>query len=126
MRHVVLLVCLVSVTACGLASPSPVDSEFTLAPGQSQTVAGTTLTFVRVTSDSRCPANAICVTAGDAIVRVDVSGRGRSSTHELHTGNMQPVKANDLTIELVEVAPYPFSTSPIDPPSYRVTLRVTR
>ncbi|CAN5865045.1 hypothetical protein BH18ACI5_BH18ACI5_00890 [soil metagenome] len=54
-----------------------------------------------------------------------MSRRGTSSSHELHTANKQPVTANELTIELVEVAPYPFST-PIDPAAYRVTLRVTR
>jgi hypothetical protein len=129
MRYVALLACLLSVTACDLfspTSPSPVSTEFTLAPGQSQAVAGTTLTFAAVTSDSRCPANATCVTAGDATVRVDLSRRGLSSSHLLHTASKQPVTTNDLTIELVEVAPYPFSFSPIDPAAYRVTLRVTR
>jgi hypothetical protein len=129
MRNAALAACLLSVTACDLFSPtgpSAVNTEFTLAPGHSQSVAGTTLTFVGVTSDSRCPANAICVTAGDATVRVDLSRRGTSSSQELHTASKQPVTANDLTIELVEVAPYPFSFSPIDPAAYRVTLRVSR
>jgi hypothetical protein len=129
MRYAALAVCLLSVTACDIfspTSPSPVNTEFTLAPGQSQSVAGTSLTFVGVTADSRCPANAICITAGDATVRVDLSRRGTSSSHELHTASKQPVSANDLTVELLEVAPYPFSFSPIDPAAYRVTLRVTR
>jgi hypothetical protein len=66
------------------------------------------------------------VVAGEAVVRIDVWTDGRSSTHELHTGNMQPAKPADLTIDLVEVAPYPFTSTPIDPAAYRVTLRVTR
>ena len=129
MRYLVLAVCLLSVTACDLfssTSPSPVSTQFTLAPGQSQSVASTTLTFVGVTSDSRCPANAICVTAGDATVRVDLSRRGTTSSHELHAASKQPVTVNELTIELVEIAPYPFLPNPIDPAAYRVTLRVTR
>ncbi|MEO5897136.1 MAG: hypothetical protein ABIS06_15710 [Vicinamibacterales bacterium] len=104
------------------------DARFTLAPGQTETIAGasTRVTFTGVTSDSRCPANAICITGGDALVRIDVWTAGRSSTHELHTGNMQPVKASDLTIELIEVAPYPFSFTPIDPAAYRVTFQAKR
>jgi len=116
------------VTACGPTSPSAVDARFTLAPGQTETIAGasTRVTFVAVTSDSRCPANAFCVVAGEAAVRIDAWTDGRSSTHELRTGSMQPARTGDLTIELVEVAPYPFATTPIDPAAYRVTLRVTR
>jgi hypothetical protein len=131
MRYLVLAICLLSVTACDLfgpSSPSPVNAQFTLAPGQTETIVGasTRVTFVSVTSDSRCPANALCIVAGEAVVRIDVWTDGRSSTHQLRTGNVAPAKADDLTIELVEVAPYPFSTAPIDPASYRVTLRVKR
>jgi len=120
--------CLLSVTACGPTTPSAFDTRFTLAPGQTETIPGasTRVTFVAVISDSRCPANANCVTAGEAVVRIDVWTDGHSSTHELHTGNMQPAKPADLTIELVEVAPYPFSSTAIDPAAYRVTLHVTR
>ncbi len=128
MRCVALIVCLLSATACGPTSPSAVNAQFTLGPGQTETIPGasTRVTFVAVISDSRCPANANCVVAGEAVVRIDVWTDGRSSTHELHTGNMQPAKPADLTIDLVEVAPYPFTSTPIDPAAYRVTLRVTR
>jgi hypothetical protein len=39
---------------------------------------------------------------------------------------MKPVTHEDLTIALVELAPYPFSSRPIQPGDYRATLRVTR
>jgi len=131
MRYLTVTMCLLTVAACGRSSPtspSPVDTQFTLAPGFTQAIAGTDakLIFISVPSDSRCPANALCITGGDAVVRFDVTNEGRSSTHELHTGDMRPVKARDLTINLVEVAPYPFSTTPIPPGTYRVTFRVTR
>jgi hypothetical protein len=131
MRYVAVFVCLLSVTACDLfspANPSPVDAQFSLAPGQTETIAGasTRVSFSGVISDSRCPANALCITGGDAVVRIDVWTSGQSSTHELHTGTMLPVKAHDLTIELVEVTPYPFSFTPIEQSAYRVTFRVKR
>ena len=85
-----------------------------------------TMAILHCSADSRCPANATCITAGEAVVRIDVWTDGHSSTHELRTGNMQPAKPADLTIELVEVAPYPFSSTAIDPAAYRVTLHVSR
>jgi hypothetical protein len=39
---------------------------------------------------------------------------------------MQPVRHDEFTIALVQVAPYPFSTRMIQPDEYRATLRVTR
>jgi hypothetical protein len=39
---------------------------------------------------------------------------------------MQPARYGDLTIALVELAPYPFSSRTIEPDEYRATLRVTR
>ena len=45
---------------------------------------------------------------------------------ELHTGNMQRMRSGDLTIELLRLTPYPFSSRTIQPGEYRVTLRVTR
>ena len=77
--------------------------------------------------DSRCPGDATCITAGDAIVRVDVLPKsGSPRTIELHTGNMQPVRDGDLTIALENLSPYPFNTRPIQPGDYRATLRITR
>jgi hypothetical protein len=131
MRTALVLLCLVA-TACGdtPGSPSrPIDRQVVLAPGQSVfiTDASVSFGFKGVTGDSRCPADAICIQGGDAIVRVTVvPARGERQDYELHTGDMRPVKHGDLTIALVELAPYPFSSSPIQPGDYRATLRVTR
>ena len=45
---------------------------------------------------------------------------------ELHTGNMQPVTSGNLTIELVQLTPYPFSGKTIQQEDYRATLKVSR
>jgi hypothetical protein len=39
---------------------------------------------------------------------------------------MEPVTHDGLTISLVELQPYPFSSRTIEPGDYRATLRVTR
>jgi hypothetical protein len=133
MRYGFMFGLLLAATACMETNPSspsvPLDEQFVLAPGQSADVRGASVSvsFLRVLGDSRCPADALCVQGGDAIVAIEVDPDGSPSVpYELHTGNMLPVKHGDLTIELVQLAPYPFSSRTIQPDEYRATLRVTR
>jgi hypothetical protein len=133
MRYGFVLGLVLAATACMDTNPSgptvPLNQQFELAPGQSATVQGASIrvSFLRVLGDSRCPADALCVQGGDAIVAIEVDPDGSPSVpYELHTGNMAPVKHGDLTIELVQLSPYPFSTRTIQPDEYRATLRVTR
>ena len=131
-KALMVLVSVVLMTACDEASPTgptvPLDSEFVLAPGQRADIASTDVSigFIRVEGDSRCPADAFCIQGGDARVRLDVTSPGGRREYELHTGDMQPVRHDDLTIHLVQLVPYPFSSRTIAPDEYRVTLRVTR
>ncbi|MGH9329271.1 MAG: hypothetical protein ACRD09_02410 [Vicinamibacterales bacterium] len=120
-------------TACHESSPAgptvPLNQQFVLAPGQTATVEGASVrvSFLRVLGDSRCPADALCIQGGDAIVQIEVHPDGGGvRPYELHTGDMRPVKHDDLTIELVQLSPYPFSSRTIQPDEYRATLRVAR
>ena len=104
------------------------NEAFTLAPGEITTIAdaGVRIRFDRVEGDSRCPADAVCVQGGDALVRIAVVERSTERPYELHTGSMEPVTHEGLTIALVQLQPYPFSSRTIEPGDYRATLRVTR
>ena len=128
MRRFLLVGCISLAAACDSpTSPSPLDRQLVLAPGQRTNVAaGVSVRFITVTADSRCPADAICVWAGDATVRIDVSSGGDNAEQDLHTANKQPVSYRDLRIELVSLDPYPFHSRPIQPGDYRATLRITR
>ena len=131
MRFVVLLFCLLAVTACDerVTGPtSPLNSEFTLAPGETVALEGASLSvrFNRITGDNRCPADALCVLGGSADVSVTAVSDGSTRDHVLRTGDMQPVQHDGFTISLVQVSPYPFSAQTIAQHEYRVTLRVTR
>jgi len=133
MRWLLGLMCLLCVTACDSPTgPSVgIDERFTLSPGESARVASAdvTLTFVDVQGDSRCPADAICIQGGDAVVRVRAAGGSRTETLELHTGDSSRASAQyqGYRVTLAELQPYPFSSRPpISDGDYRATLVVSR
>jgi hypothetical protein len=134
MRLLAVVLCLFVVTACDEASPvGPsvgLNERFTLAPEEVATVRDVDLSvqFVSVTGDSRCPADAICIQGGDALVHIRVVAGGASSAYELHTGDSSraTVTHTQIRIALVELQPYPFSSRTIAPEDYRATLTVSR
>ena len=134
MRLATMLLCLLAATACDESSPTgptvSLDARFTMAPGETVTVQGrgVTLRFDGVTGDSRCPGDAVCITGGDAIVKVSASGDGAPASLDLHTGDSSRASASygSVTVSLVELQPYPFSSRPpIVPSDYRATLLVS-
>jgi hypothetical protein len=135
-RAAVLVLSLAALAAGGACDESapvgptvPLNQRFTIAPGQSAEVTGTPLRvlFLRVSADSRCPADVICIQAGDATVRVRVLDP-QQAEYELHT-SVPPrtvLTPSGYRVELVELQPYPFSNRPILPFDYRASLVVTR
>ena len=134
MRRLLIAFCLLLATACDEKSatgPTVALSErFTLTAGQVALVdrTGTRIEFVRVSGDSRCPADALCIQGGDAIVHVRLFDGGTPSEYELHTGDSRRASAvhRTLRIELLELQPYPFSSRTIAPEDYRATLIVSQ
>jgi hypothetical protein len=131
MRSLLAAFCLFAVTGCFFESPTepgPVDQTVTLAPGQSASITGATVTlkFDGVTGDHRCPADAMCVLGGSATVRILASSSSGNRTLIFETGKLEPVDYGGLTVELTQLAPYPFSAAPIEHEDYRATLRVSR
>jgi len=130
MRPAFVVLLLTMAIACSPSGPTArLDENFVLAPGESARVTGAdvSIRFVGVQSDSRCPGDATCIQAGDAIVRVEaLSSTSGVKTYDLHTANSQPVRHGDVSIALVELTPYPFASRPTQLGDYRATLRVTR
>lgn len=121
-------------TACDETSPVgpvvPFDRQFVLAAGEMASIEGTIarVQFESVTSDSRCPIDALCIQAGEAVLTIRVFDDQGSSGYELHTGDPRQKAAThrSLIIEVVELQPYPASSRPTNPSEYRATLKVTR
>lgn len=131
MRPGFALICLLSLAACDESITGPsvaLNENFELQPGSSAVISGASFAvrFNRVTGDSRCPADAICIQGGDAIVSITAIDDDALVDLELHTGSMAPVRYGSYTITLVQLQPYPFSSRTIRPDEYRATLKVTR
>jgi hypothetical protein len=126
-----VLLALASAACAGPSEPAdvPVGQQFELAAGESAR-AGTnpvTVRFVSVPQDSRCPVDVQCVTAGDATVRLELSGGGgATTTAELHT-NAEPRSApqGSYEVELLDLRPAPRSTRPTAPGDYVAVLRIS-
>lgn len=118
----------VSIAACSSSPTAPADpATVTMAPGQATQVGALSVRFVGVTIDTRCPANALCIQVGDAYVKLETSvlgGRREFELQELNPTNRSTTHGG-YSIELIEVAPYPFG-SPIAPGDYRVTLKIAK
>lgn len=132
MRLPAVIFCLLAATACDESATGPtvsIDTRFTLSPGETATVQGrdVRLRFEGVTGDSRCPADALCIQGGDAVVRLQASGDDQSLSLELHTGDSSraSVTYGSVKVTLVELQPYPFSSRTIAPGDYRATLSVS-
>jgi len=110
-----------------LAPTGPFNKEVTIAQGKSAPVVdGVSIRFVAVSGDSRCPADALCIQGGDAVVKLQVTSANDMREVELHTGNTQPVTSGNLTVELLQLMPYPFSGRTIQPEEYRARIRMIR
>ena len=119
---------LAAIAACGPTGPSslPLGRSFELRAGSSVSLdGGLTMSFDRVASDSRCPMDAFCVWAGDAIVSVTVSRDGQKVNRDLHTqANGSEATYSGYTIKLISLAPYPRAGRQIQPGDYVATLSV--
>jgi len=133
MRMLLVVSSLLAATACHEKQPvgpsAPLNQQFTLPRGETVSIDGTSvrLQFVEVSGDSRCPADAFCIQGGDATVHVRALDSGAAADYSLHTGDSSRAAAThrQLRIELVQLAPYPFSSRTIAQDDYRATLKVT-
>jgi hypothetical protein len=131
-----LIVSSLAWTACSLAGPAQpqaleLDKDFSLKPGEwmQSADASVKLGFEAVTADSRCPKNAQCMVAGEAIVKVWMQqGSAPRQTRELRSaaGDPQRTRVGDMEVRLLQVDPYPISGRTTPPQAYIATLTLRR
>lgn len=108
---------------------TPLGEPFELRAGASAAVeGGLRLTFERVPSDSRCPMDALCIRAGEALVALTISQDGRNAVaRELRTDSTgADTTYQGYAVTLIALAPYPRSDRQIRPEDYVATLTVRR
>lgn len=130
MKRLSSLVCTAAVVlAAGCSTPTdPVNATMTLAPGQTGAAGSLSVKFIGVTIDTRCPANALCIQAGDAYIALEASVAATQRSFELQVLNPtnRETEVRGYLISVDSLSPYPFAPDPIAPEDYRVTLHVTR
>jgi hypothetical protein len=134
MRSALLALCAVLAASClDVSSPvapnSPLDTPFEVKAGATAVVpGGLTIRFDSVSSDSRCPIDALCVQAGEAVVVMSLSTPSRSRVQREWRTNPTgfEVVYSDYAIQLAELRPYPSAGQPIAPGDYVATLKVIK
>lgn len=87
---------------------------------------GTRITFNKVTQESRCPTDVVCVWAGDASIDISLSpeqGAAESRVLTLSSPNSE-ARIGDLIIRFTGLAPYPSTPGPIAPRRYIAELLI--
>jgi hypothetical protein len=108
------------------------SSEVKLSPGQQVPVPKTKLRikFTTVENDSRCPSDVECVWAGNAAVKLELSGLGKTISVTLNTSSaaqfVSEIAYHGYKVKLVDLSPYPRSTQTIAASDYQATLLVTK
>ena len=130
MRYWLLL--LVLTTGCSDSPTQPdriaAGDPFELGVGRTATTTdGLRVRFDAVRSDSRCPMDALCVRAGEAVIAATLSLPGEAtSARELQTvPALSQTTYSRFTISLSQLQPYPRSDRAIQPGDYVATFVVT-
>jgi hypothetical protein len=110
-------------------TPGTVGDTLHIAVGAERVTADGRLAirFLERVSDDRCPANVVCVWAGDARVRLAVRS-ATSSTETVIGMNLEPkaIIAAGYRITVAELSPYPGLYDEENPPAPVVVVRVVR
>jgi hypothetical protein len=122
----------IDITIDDFALPA-LGSQFKLKVGQTTALKSDNIkvTLLKVTEDSRCASDVVCIWAGQVNVLVNVTKNGKNLgdvTLTLGAGNPDLAVKNvgDYSIKVIEVNPYPISTHKIESSEYIVTLKVSR
>lgn len=107
------------------------DESFQLKVGESAVVLpeNVKVTFLAVTSDSRCGKGETCVWAGDGVVQVSVQENGINlGQYEIHANEREGSTASfgDFNIHLISLLPPAVSGRVIQQDEYVAVMRIAR
>src|SRR5688572_4901598 len=122
-RRMTIILLLLAAACSGPTQPDrvPKNEPFDLRIGESAlTTDDVRIRFDAVRSDSRCPMNALCVRAGEAIIALTLSRAGEAAVgRELDTTPARSSAAFlNFLITLSQLQPYPRTDRQIQPGDY--------
>lgn len=126
------IVGLLALQACASAEKVVVAQPgvpFSLLVGETAVLNGSQLTFTRVSADSRCPANAVCVWEGEARIEVRVArdgGAGETRIIQLRPPPENETRIGDLIVRFVSLSPYPGTFDENRRPPYVAKLEIRK
>ncbi|MDA1082688.1 MAG: hypothetical protein O2973_13650 [Gemmatimonadetes bacterium] len=128
---IAIFVSAAAITACAQRTPTAPDTAtLTLRPGQEVSLLGsvTYALLVEVASDSRCPGDVLCVTAGNAAAVVGIRvGSGPTIPYTLNTTTEpRTVSTSGYELRLDSLNPYPRTTLTTNQSDYVAYVSVTR
>ena len=119
-----ILVLAAALVGCGGPTDVQLDQDFTLALGESAAIEGAdiTVTFLNLLAESRCPINAVCVSAGNA--KIQLQFRNPRRLAEVNIPDQPRGEfIGQIEIRLIDLAPYPEVGKQYEKSDYRATLR---
>ena len=116
-------------TASSTLMEQSAGESFSISVGESVSLKemDVSITFSAVTRDSRCPKDANCVVAGEAVVIFQASSGGGSTdlTFRVPPGGSDAREFEEVSITITELDPQTESGKRIDPASYTAKVMVT-
>jgi hypothetical protein len=112
-----------------LKSELPINQTVTIQNGQTlqNSEPAMSLKFDGVQNDSRCPIDATCISAGNAMVKFVLTSGDSAQSVVLNT-DMAPVDSTAFgyRVELLELSPFPSASKPLDQKDYSAKVKITR
>jgi len=102
------------------------NKSFTVQMNQSIFFDDYEMIFSEILDDSRCPTDIQCVWEGYISISLDVKNKEKVQNIILTTVDKTTTHFDSYEINLVNVLPYPFSTKPINPEEYSVTISISQ
>ena len=104
------------------------DSEFILKIGENKKINSNLSFKIDDLTDSRCPANANCITAGDVtlILNIEHSNKHVMKVVSFNENQNNPFSYHGYLWKIIEVNPYPISSETLDPMDFTIKMVISK
>ena len=104
------------------------NKEFILKIGEKKVINSNLSFKIENLADSRCPANANCITAGDVTLyfNIEYSKDHIEKVVSFNENRINPFSYRVYLCEIIEVNPYPMSLETLDPMDFTIKMIISK